>query len=201
MTTVLGSAPQIATSWQQCHISATCRTRGSSRKENAARALRNLAYKNAANRAAIREAGGIPPLVALLTNGAVGGQEQAARALWNLAFKNAANKVAIVAAGAVDPLYALARAGGSLKAAAVGALKELDLAAIASQLQTLEKASRKRRREEECVRHCVVCHERAREVAFDPCGHFVCCSECGPRVSTCPLCRGAIERNLRIYVG
>ena len=59
----------------------------------------------------------------------------------------------------------------------------------------------KRRREEECVRHCVVCHERAREVAFDPCGHFVCCSECGLRVSTCPLCRGAIERNLRIYVG
>ena len=87
--------------------------------------------KNAANRAAIREAGGIPPLVALLTNGAVGGQEQAARALWNLAFKNAANKVAIVAAGAVDPLYALARAGGSLKAAAVAALKMLKRHALA----------------------------------------------------------------------
>ena len=98
---------------------------------------------------------------------------------------------------------ALVRAGGSLKKAAEAALETLNLATIASRLQTLEaeKASRKRRREEECVRHCVVCHERAREVAFDPCGHFVCCSGCGLRVSTCPLCRGAIERNLRIYVG
>ena len=102
-----------------------------------------------------------------------------------------------------DVTYALARAGGSSKKAAEVALEELNLATIASRLQTLEaeKASRKRRREEECVRHCVVCHERAREVAFDPCGHFVCCSECGLRVSTCPLCRGAIEKKLRIYVG
>ena len=88
--------------------------------------------------------------------------------------------------------HALVRAGGSLKKAAEAALETLNLATIASRLQTLE---------EECVRHCVVCHERAREVAFDPCGHFVCCSECGLRVSTCPLCRGAIEKKLRIYVG
>ena len=95
------------------------------------------------------------------------------------------------------------RAGGSSGKAAAEAMAKLDLAVISSPVETpqAEKASRKRRREEECVRHCVVCHERAREVAFDPCGHFVCCSECGVRVSTCPLCRGAIERNLRIYVG
>ena len=143
-------------------------------------------------------------------NGAPRGQEFATWALRSLAFENAANKVAIVAAGAVDPLYALARRTGcmryiswSSKKAAEEALEQLNLATIASRLQTLEaeKASRKRRREEECVRHCVVCHERAREVAFDPCGHFVCCSECGERVSTCPLCRGTIERKLRIYVG
>ena len=136
-------------------------------------------------------------------NGAPRGQEFATWALRSLAFENAANKVAIVAAGAVDPLYALVRAGGSLKKAAEAALETLNLATIASRLQTLEaeKASRKRRREEECVRHCVVCHERKREVAFDPCGHFVCCSECGERVSTCPLCRGTIEGKLRIYVG
>ena len=121
--------------------------------------------------------------------------------MWDIAHKNAANKVAFVAAGAVDPLVVMRDAGGCLKEVAAAALKELDLAAIASQLQTLEKASRKRRREEECVRHCVVCHERAREVAFDPCGHFVCCSECGERVLTCPLCRGTIDGKLRIYVG
>ena len=110
---------------------------------------------------------------------------------------NAPFKVAIVAAGAVDHLVVMRDAGGRLKVVAAAALEELDLAAIASRMQKLEKSSRKRRR----VRHCVVCLERAREVAFDPCGHFVCCSECGLRVSTCPLCRGAIERNLRIYVG
>ena len=117
--------------------------------------------------------------------------------MWDIAHKNAANKVAFVAAGAVDPLVVMRDAGGCLKEVAAAALKELDLAAIASRMQKLEKSSRKRRR----VRHCVVCLERAREVAFDPCGHFVCCSECGERMSTCPLCRGTIERNLRIYVG
>ena len=125
-------------------------------------------------------------------NGAPRGQEFATWALRSLAFENAANKVAIVAAGAVDPLYALVRAGGSLKKAAEAALETLNLATIASRLQTLEA---------EKASNCVVCHERAREVAFDPCGHFVCCSECGLRVSTCPLCRGTIERKLRIYVG
>ena len=130
--------------------------------------------------------------MAMLTNGAARGRRFAAWALAILAHKNAANKVAIVAAGAVDSLYALARAGGSSKKAAEVALEQLNLATIASRLQTLEA---------EKASNCVVCHERAREVAFDPCGHFVCCSECGLRVSTCPLCRGAIERNLRIYVG
>ena len=130
--------------------------------------------------------------MAMLTNGAARGRRFAAWALAILAHKNAANKVAIVAAGAVDPLYALARAGGSSKKAAEVALEQLNLATIASRLQALEA---------EKASNCVVCHERAREVAFDPCGHFVCCSGCGLRVSTCPLCRGAIERNLRIYVG
>ena len=87
---------------------------------------------------------------------------------------------------------ALVRAGGSLKKAAEAALETLNLATIASRLQTLEA---------EKASNCVVCHERAREVAFDPCGHFVCCSECGERVSTCPLCRVTIQGKLRIYVG
>ena len=70
-------------------------------------------------------------LVALLTNGTVGGQRSAAWALVNIAWNNAANKVAIVAAGAVDPLYALACAGGRLKVAAVAALKVLKHRALA----------------------------------------------------------------------
>ena len=58
-------------------------------------------------------------------------ERSAAWALATLAWYNEANKVAIVAAGAVDPLYALACAGGSLKAAAVAALKVLNPAALA----------------------------------------------------------------------
>ena len=69
--------------------------------------------------------------MAMLTNGAARGRRFAAWALAILAHKNAANKVAIVAAGAVDPLYALARAGGSLKATAVKALKVLRRHALA----------------------------------------------------------------------
>ncbi len=58
-------------------------------KEAAARALSGIAYKNAANRAAITEAGGIPPLVALTMNGDADGQRKAARVLMSLAYDNA----------------------------------------------------------------------------------------------------------------
>ena len=57
-------------------------------------------YDNAANQAAIAAAGAIVPLVALVTNGAAGGQRQAERALRNLACK-AANRVAIAEAGGI----------------------------------------------------------------------------------------------------
>ena len=165
-------------------------------KKSAARALNNLAWNNAANQTAIREAGGIAPLVALARSGAAGGQTWAVWALESLACDNAANQAAIVAAGAVGPLVALVRAGGSLKEAAAFALNQLDLAAIASRLQTLQakEAPRKRRREEECV----ACLERAREVAFVPCGHFCVCSKCGQRLEECPICRKS-TRKQRIY--
>ena len=79
--------------------------------------------------------------MALVRNddGAVGGQEQAAWALANLASDNDANKVAIVAAGAVDPLIEnVYDADTALQAAALGALEALDLASIASRVQTLQ---------------------------------------------------------------
>ena len=139
----------------------------------------------------------IPPLVALVRSGTANGQEQAATALAGLARDNADNQAEIMAAGAVDPLHALVRAGGSLREAAEAALEDLDLAAIASRLQTpqAEKASRKRRLE---APECVVCLERARAVAFVPCGHFCVCSKCGQRLSECPICRKS-TRKQRIY--
>ena len=85
------------------------------------------------------------------------------------------------------------------------ALKMLDLAAIASRLQTLqaEEASRKRLRAPPPPRagpgeECVVCFERARAVAFLPSGHFCVCSKCGQRLSECPICRKS-TRKQRIY--
>ena len=84
--------------------------------------------------------------MALLRNGAAGGQEQAAEALECLARDNAANQVAIVAAGAVDPLIGLvcdAESSRSLKDAGAGqaaweALDALDLPSIASRAQILQ---------------------------------------------------------------
>ena len=72
---------------------------------NAAGALTNLACK-AANRAAIVEAGAIPPLVALLRSG----EEKAAMALTNLACNRDAC-TAIAEAGAIPPLVALLKNG------------------------------------------------------------------------------------------
>jgi len=64
-----------------------------------------------ANRAAIREAGAIRPLVDLVRNGAAGGQAQAARALRWLAPNSAANQADFAAAGGVEALVALVRTG------------------------------------------------------------------------------------------
>ena len=121
-------------------------------------------------------------------------------ALVYLARDNSDNQAAICEAGAVDPLHALVRAGGSdgsLGEAAEAALEELDLAVISSPVETpqAEKASRKRRLE---APECVVCFERARAVAFVPCGHFCVCSKCGHRLDECPICRKS-TRKQRIY--
>ena len=99
-------------------------------REEAAGALWNLAWRNAANHVAIAAAGAINPLVALVANGAAGGQEWAALALGNLACNNAANKVAIAEAGGIAPLVALVRsgtAGGQRAAQALSNLAVIDL--------------------------------------------------------------------------
>ena len=83
------------------------------RKQAAAEALWFLAHNNAANKVAIAEAGGIPPLVALVTNGAADGQKSAAATLQTITADNAANCVAIVEAGGIPPLVALVTNGAA----------------------------------------------------------------------------------------
>ena len=74
---------------------------------------------NAANRAAIGEAGGIPPLVELLRDGSIAAKTAAARALGNLVHAIDNNKVLLVEAGGVPPLVQLLRDGSAQAAAAV----------------------------------------------------------------------------------
>ena len=103
---------------RECERQVALVTSGSAfEKTRAAGALGNLACNKGhiceANQDAIREAGGIAPLVALTTNGAADGKKSAARALNNLAWNNAANQTAIREAGGIAPLVALARSGAA----------------------------------------------------------------------------------------
>ena len=50
---------------------------------------------------------------------------------------------------------------------------------------------------------CVICLDALTDLAFVPCGHM-CCSACGERLAhlrlvNCPICRGPIERTLRLF--
>ncbi|KOO28965.1 arm repeat-containing protein [Chrysochromulina tobinii] len=84
----------------------------------AALAIDHLAVNSAANKNAIREAGAIAPLVAMLQAGA--GSEaatNAAGALCCLAISNDTNRNAICEAGAIAPLVVLLQAGAGSKAA------------------------------------------------------------------------------------
>jgi len=48
-------------------------------------------------------------------------------------------------------------------------------------------------------RMCVVCMAAPQEIAIDPCGHLSMCHNCASAVKFCPVCRGPIEKSLRVY--
>lgn len=77
----------------------------------AAAALCNLACQDGANSARIVEAGGIPALVKLLTDGAPAARTRAAGALENLAHESMHNSAAIAEAGGIVPLVQLLTEG------------------------------------------------------------------------------------------
>ena len=74
--------------------------------EHAAKALWHLG-QNEENQSAIPKAGGIQPLVALLTIGTEKTQQYAAAALETLSYKHIENQDALLAADAIDPLVNL----------------------------------------------------------------------------------------------
>lgn len=47
--------------------------------------------------------------------------------------------------------------------------------------------------------YCVICMERPQEMAIDPCGHLSMCQACCSKMTTCPVCRGPIQKALRIF--
>ncbi len=46
---------------------------------------------------------------------------------------------------------------------------------------------------------CIICMDATSTHAFVPCGHKCSCEECASKLHTCPICRAAIERVIKIY--
>ncbi|VVC91762.1 unnamed protein product [Leptidea sinapis] len=48
---------------------------------------------------------------------------------------------------------------------------------------------------------CVICMENKSQVAFVPCGHMCCCQSCAQKnITNCPMCRGDIERTIKVLI-
>lgn len=45
---------------------------------------------------------------------------------------------------------------------------------------------------------CVVCMEIESEIVFLPCGHLCCCNNCQITLIECPICRGKLERRVKV---
>jgi hypothetical protein len=41
------------------------------------------------------------------------------------------------------------------------------------------------------IKECIICVERSRSIMFN-CEHFICCSECALKCTSCPICRSPI---------
>ena len=46
---------------------------------------------------------------------------------------------------------------------------------------------------------CRVCMDSKVQVIFWPCKHFVCCTDCGPALRHCPVCRARVEAELAVF--
>lgn len=45
---------------------------------------------------------------------------------------------------------------------------------------------------------CLLCSDQKRDTVFKPCGHVVCCDNCGPRIKKCLICREAVSEREKI---
>jgi len=47
---------------------------------------------------------------------------------------------------------------------------------------------------------CQICTDADVDVAFVPCGHVMCCSDCSARLDVCPLCKAGVSQRLKIFL-
>ena len=50
------------------------------------------------------------------------------------------------------------------------------------------------------ARLCKVCRREDSCMVFVPCGHLVCCQQCGERATRCPVCRMVISEKIRSFI-
>jgi len=63
--------------------------------------------------------------------------------------------------------------------------------------------------QERDLSRCVICFDNRREmmygdildnISFQPCGHFVACSQCSTILKECPMCRKVIVDRGRVFM-
>ena len=47
---------------------------------------------------------------------------------------------------------------------------------------------------------CCVCTTKAKDIVFDTCKHLCVCSDCVPKLNTCPICRTGITTFTKVFV-
>ena len=63
------------------------------------------------------------------------------------------------------------------------------------------KESKEKIRALEKEKECKICMDKEVEVIFIPCGHIVCCAQCGENFNCCPVCKQEIVYKNRIFTG
>lgn len=100
-------------------------------QEQAAAALANLARDSTDNRVSIVSAGGIPPLLALMSSGSSGAKENTIEAIVQLANRSRSNQDAIATSGGIPLLVASLTVGGGSNKDSNSANTQCSLAASA----------------------------------------------------------------------
>ena len=49
-------------------------------------------------------------------------------------------------------------------------------------------------------RLCKVCLDFEATIAFLPCGHIVCCTDCAPAMRKCPICRAHVKGTVKTFL-